>query len=148
MHQIPGMRHHKLKRWQNGIEKQSADSHARKGTEPRTGLREASCSLQLVPHSPARVPERGDGDLEENHKETPPGHHQLLLHPDILRSPTIQAIKGRKLSHGTLLNLMWQPEGEGGVGRMDTCIYKAEYFCCPLQIIKTLLIVLNGYTPI
>ena len=39
-------------------------------------------------------------------------------------------------------------DGKGVQGRMDACIYKAESFCCPLEIITTLLIKLIGYTPI
>ena len=31
-------------------------------------------------------------------------------------------------------------DGRGVWGRMDTCVYMAESFCCPLETIKTFLI--------
>jgi len=49
------------------------------------------------------------------------------------------------IAHGTLLNVMWQPEWEGVWGRMDTCICMTEALCCSPETITTLLI---GYIPI
>ena len=51
------------------------------------------------------------------------------------------------MAHGTLLNVMWQPEGRGVLGKMDTCvcIYMAESICCLTEIIITLFI---SYIPI
>ena len=49
------------------------------------------------------------------------------------------------LAHGTLLNVMCQPEWEGGLGRMDTHICMAESLFCPPETIPALFI---GYTPI
>ena len=48
-------------------------------------------------------------------------------------------------STGTLLSVMWQLDGRGGWGRMDTCMCLAESLCCPPGTITTLLI---GYPPI
>ena len=39
-----------------------------------------------------------------------------------------------------LLNVMWQPDGVGGVwGTMDTCVCMAEFFPCSPETITTLL---------
>ena len=49
------------------------------------------------------------------------------------------------IAHGILLNVMWQPGGEGNLGEngyMYICM--AESLCCAPVIITTLLI---GYTP-
>ena len=35
-------------------------------------------------------------------------------------------------------------DGRGVCGRMDTCVHKAEFLCCPPESITTLL---TGYTP-
>ena len=48
-------------------------------------------------------------------------------------------------SKGSLLNVMWQPAGEGVLGRMDTCVCLAESLLCSPETITTLLI---AYTPI
>ena len=45
------------------------------------------------------------------------------------------------ITHGTLLNVVWQPGWEGSWGgRMDTGIYMAEALCCSPETITTLLI--------
>ena len=49
------------------------------------------------------------------------------------------------LAQGTLLNLMWQPEWEGSLGRIDTYTCMAESLCCPPETLPTWLI---SYTPI
>ena len=48
-------------------------------------------------------------------------------------------------SKGSLLNVMWQPAGEGVLGRMDTCVCLAESLLCSPETITTLLI---AYIPI
>ena len=50
------------------------------------------------------------------------------------------------ITHGTLLDVVWQPGWEGSWGgRVYTCIYMAEALCCSPQTITALLI---GCTPI
>ena len=49
------------------------------------------------------------------------------------------------LAHGTLLNVMCQPEWEGGLGRMDTHTCMAESLGCSAE---NGIILLIGYAPI
>ena len=42
-------------------------------------------------------------------------------------------------------NVVCQPGWEGGLGRMDTCVYMAESIHCSPETVTTLLII---YTPI
>ena len=42
--------------------------------------------------------------------------------------------------HGTLLNVMWQPVWEWGLGGMDTYVCMAEFLHCSPETITTLLI--------
>ena len=49
------------------------------------------------------------------------------------------------ITHGTLLNVIWQPGWEGVRERMDTCICMAESLHCSPKTVTKLLI---SYTPI
>jgi len=60
-----------------------------------------------------------------------------------MRSWIVQSLHSSlKVTRGqrTLLNVMWQPEWEERLGRMDSCVYMAESLCCPLESVTTLLI--------
>ena len=48
------------------------------------------------------------------------------------------------IAHGTLLNVMWNLDGRGVWGRMDTCICMAESLLCASEPMTALLI---SYTP-
>ena len=52
--------------------------------------------------------------------------------------------QGTSTAQGTVLNGTRQPGWEGSLGRMDTCIYKAESLHCAPKTITTLLI---DYSP-
>ena len=53
--------------------------------------------------------------------------------------------KSQVLIHGTLCNAMWQPQREGNLGGMDTCMCMSESLHCQPETVTTLLI---GSTPI
>ena len=60
-----------------------------------------------------------------------------------MRSWIVQSLHSSlKVTRGqrTLLNVMWQPEWEERLGRMDSCVCMAESLCCPLESVTALLI--------
>ena len=63
----------------------------------------------------------------------------------LLASSTMWGQEYGLLWQGTLRNVVWQPGWAGSLGEMDTCVYTAEFLCCP-PVITTML--LNSYTPI
>ena len=65
----------------------------------------------------------------------------LQLHIQPIRYPVDSMINihtdSQIWEQGTLLDVLWQPGWEGS---LDTCIWLAEYLCCSLENITTLLI--------
>ena len=51
-------------------------------------------------------------------------------------------LRSKLLQHGTLLSVMWQPGWEASLGRMDTCVYMAEFLCCHLKLSQYCLLAL------